>query len=385
MTKPEKIFKGLDTLRALAISLVFLFHYSFFHHPAWMGPAFQSGWIGVDLFFVLSGFLISNQLFEEWQNHHSINTRVFYLKRAFRILPPYWVILLIYEFVPAFHERERLAPFWKMITFTQNFNQHIDVYGTFSHAWSLCVEEQFYLLLPAVLILVFLSRLKRHAGWLVPVIFLLTGVTRWFCWHFFLKPVEHTDSFIMEWYRWIYYPTDTRLDGLITGVGIAAAYRFRPSWIIRWTRFARWMLPAGLVLFVASYFLFQDPHDGPSTVFSFSIVALGFGFFVLSAILPGSFLYRFQSAFTKNLATLSYSLYLSHKGIIHLTQHFLSGSLIASDSIWMLLICMAFCLLGAWLMRIGIEKPAMRMRNWVLAKRFSAEKSARPGLNEQKN
>jgi len=117
MIKTDKKFTGLDHLRALAISLVFLFHYSFYQHPAWMERFSGFGWCGVDLFFVLSGFLISNQLFAEWQNKHQVSLPVFYLKRAFRILPPYFFVLLIYIFVPAFHEREKLAPLWKMFTY----------------------------------------------------------------------------------------------------------------------------------------------------------------------------------------------------------------------------------------------------------------------------
>jgi peptidoglycan/LPS O-acetylase OafA/YrhL len=366
MKTPVKVFRGLDTLRALAISLVFLFHYTFFHHPGWMDPVFRYGWIGVDLFFVLSGFLISNQLFEAWQKHKKINARVFYLKRAFRILPPYIFILLIYIFVPAFHEREKLAPLWKMFTFTQNFDQNIAVYGTFSHAWSLCVEEQFYLLLPLILILIFYSKRVQRAGWLIPAVFLLTGLLRWISWHFLLKPVQDNESFGTDWYKWIYYPTYTRLDGLITGVGIAAIYQFRPAWILLCGRFVSWIWPAGIVFFVACFFLGPDPYHAAATIFVFSGIALGFGCFVLSAILPGTFLFRFHSRFTKNLATLSYSLYLSHKGIIHVTQHVLTGTAIAPDSPWMLLICAIGCLLGAGLMRILIEKPALKMRNRFL-------------------
>ena len=61
--KTEHTFIGLDHLRALAISLVFLYHYTIFQHPDWMNNSFiHFGWCGVDLFFVLSGFLISSQL-----------------------------------------------------------------------------------------------------------------------------------------------------------------------------------------------------------------------------------------------------------------------------------------------------------------------------------
>jgi peptidoglycan/LPS O-acetylase OafA/YrhL len=69
---------------------------------------------------------------------------------------------------------------------------------------------------------------------------------------------------------------------------------------------------------------------------------------------------------TENLATLSYSLYLSHKGIIHLTQKWFTGLGIPGDSNWMLLICILTCISGALLMRIFIEKPFFRLRNKLL-------------------
>ena len=324
--KNDHTFIGLDHLRALAISLVFLYHYTIFQHPDWMNNSFiHFGWCGVDLFFVLSGFLISNQLMAAWQKSHDIPFREFYIKRIFRIFPPYFFILLIYIFIPAFHERETVAPLWKMFSFTQNYGQDIRRYGTFSHAWSLCVEEQFYLLLPMILLWVLSSRLKKNACWLIPAIFLFTIICRWVSWEILLKPNINSDDFGMNWYKWIYYPTYTRLDGLMVGVGIAALYRFRASWLVRLNRFANPMIIAGCLLFVLSLFLCIDQHTFAATIFGFSLIAVAFGFFVLSAILPGSFLFRLKSAITKNLATLSYSLYLSHKGIIHLTQKWLIG------------------------------------------------------------
>ena len=370
MINKDKIFNGLDTLRALAITMVFLFHYRFFLHPAWMDSIFEFGWVGVDLFFVLSGFLISNQLFEEWQTRNKINAPVFYLKRIFRILPPYFFILGLYIFVPAFHEREILPSLWKMFTFTQNFNQDIAVYGTFSHSWSLCVEEQFYLLLPIILIILFSSGVKNKWSWLIPTVFILTVLIRAIIWHFYLKPIENTDSFGMEWYKNIYYPTFTRLDGLITGIAIASLYRFKEKLFLRLKHFGNWFLLVGFMLFGSCYLIARNQHSGIATIFSFSLIAIAFGFFVLSAICSGSLLFRFKSAITRNLATLSYSLYLSHKGLIHIAQGIFGGKLEGNGN-GMLIICVLICILGALAMRVLIEKPALKMRNKILS-RFRA-------------
>ncbi len=364
--KSEHQFPGLDHLRALAISLVFIYHYQFFRHPAWIEGFSPIGWTGVDLFFVLSGFLISNQLFAEWQKNRKISLSVFYIKRAFRILPPYLFILLIYLFVPAFHERERLAPLWKMLTFTQNYGQDIRQYGTFSHAWSLCVEEQFYLFLPLLLIALFYSGLSKKSAWFVPSIFLLTMVLRWLTWQFRLIPIKDSDYFGLFWYQWIYYPTFTRLDGLVTGVAIAAVYRFRTHWLNPLKKYTNRILLLGCLLFLACFYLCREQESFFATVFGFSLVAICFGFVTLSSVLPGGILSTFKSFITRNLATLSYSLYLSHKGIIHLTQSWLKNSGVPLDSGWMLLICIIACTSAALLMRIFIEKPFLKLRNLAL-------------------
>ncbi len=365
--KPDHKFIGLDHLRALAISLVFTYHYTVFQHPDWMNNRFiHFGWCGVDLFFVLSGFLISNQLFAEWQRRNRISLGIFYVKRAFRIFPPYFFVLLIYIFIPAFHERETLAPLWKMFTFTQNYNQNIATYGTFSHAWSLCVEEQFYLFLPLLLIGILSSRLKQKSGWLIPAVFLLTLLLRWVAWNLYLKPFQDSDDFLVNWYRLIYYPTHARLDGLITGVGVAAIYRFRGNWISILKKYANGILLSGLVVFIISFYVCIDQHAAAATLFGFSIIAIAFGLFVLSAILPGSFLFRTKSFITRNLAMLSYSLYLSHKGIIHLTQKWLAELGISGDSNLTLVICILTCLTAAIIMRLLIEKPFFSLRNKVL-------------------
>jgi peptidoglycan/LPS O-acetylase OafA/YrhL len=138
---------GLDHLRAFAIVFVFLFHYQFYGHPEWENKIGSFGWTGVDLFFVLSGFLIAGQLFRTIAIGKNISMKEFFAKRFFRIIPPYLVVIALYVFVPFLREREHFAALWKYLTFTFNFGLDLHQIGTFTHAWSLCVEEQFYLIL----------------------------------------------------------------------------------------------------------------------------------------------------------------------------------------------------------------------------------------------
>ena len=89
-------FYGLDNLRAFAIIMVFLFHYiRYFEHPDWMPDFFIFGWSGVDLFFVLSGFLISSQLFVQIKKTSTFSMKEFYIKRFFRIIPIYFFVFAV--------------------------------------------------------------------------------------------------------------------------------------------------------------------------------------------------------------------------------------------------------------------------------------------------
>src|SRR5689334_18781579 len=87
---------GLDHLRALAITLVFIFHYGMFAHPDWAVTFGKFGWAGVDLFFVLSGYLIASQLFLKVANEGRISFKEFFIKRFFRIIPAYLLVVAVY-------------------------------------------------------------------------------------------------------------------------------------------------------------------------------------------------------------------------------------------------------------------------------------------------
>ena len=207
-------FAGLDHLRALAIVLVFIYHYGIFGHPEGLSLIGRFGWTGVDLFFVLSGFLIGGQLFARLAKGANISYSEFYFRRFLRIVPAYLFVLALYLLFPGFKERSELPPTWRFLTFTQNFGLDLVHQGAFSHAWSLCIEEQFYLVLP-LFIIAFANRKASHqAVWLLPAVLLFGLAVRLASWYLLVRP---NPAFGPAYYRYIYYPTYTRLDGLLVG------------------------------------------------------------------------------------------------------------------------------------------------------------------------
>jgi hypothetical protein len=100
----------------------------------------------------------------------------FYLKRSFRILPAFLAVLALYPFVPILREGTQPQPTWRFLTFTMNFGLDYRVTGAFTHAWSLCVEEHFDLVLPA---LVLLLRKLHWRGWIVLIAGGLLGPEHW--------------------------------------------------------------------------------------------------------------------------------------------------------------------------------------------------------------
>jgi len=159
-----RFFPGLDGLRCLSIVLVVAYHVSGVH-TGFLGR----GYLGVSLFFAISGFLITTLLLREQDTHGQISLGRFYARRSLRIFPLYYAVLGIYVLLVLFAEKgvkeraEFFANLPSFLTYTSNWfvnldPQHPDKRIIFYFAWSLATEEQFYLLWPGVM------RLARKAG-----------------------------------------------------------------------------------------------------------------------------------------------------------------------------------------------------------------------------
>ncbi|SES35486.1 acyltransferase family protein [Lentzea albida] len=149
-------FPALDGLRAIAAVLVVFFHYG--------GPDRLQGWVGVQMFFVLSGFLITTLMLREERRTGRIALGEFYLRRAFRILPVYFVVLLVTVVASALYGTfvsNGIGPALKyFLTFTNEF-AGASPYG---QSWSLGIEQKFYLVWPLVAIALGTVVLRRRAG-----------------------------------------------------------------------------------------------------------------------------------------------------------------------------------------------------------------------------
>ncbi|UEQ78261.1 acyltransferase family protein [Chryseobacterium arthrosphaerae] len=367
MEKHQERWYGLDHLRAAAIIFVLMYHYRAFKHPQWIDDIGRFGWTGVDLFFVLSGFLISGQLFKEIEGKGSFSLKIFYIKRFFRIIPAYFFTLFLYFAFPFFREREALSPLWKFVTFTQNYGLDVIDRGTFSHAWSLCIEEQFYLFLPLLLLILAKTRLFKYLPVLLIGVITFSLMVRIVMWNQYIIPVQPDSlDFWRLWYMKIYYPTHTRLDGLGMGVLIGYLMQYSSGFKRKVHHHGNLIFISGLVLLGVSLWVCNEQTSERASVFGFTLIALSYGLIVLSAVSESCFLYRSKSYITTQLAALSYAIYLSHKGIIHMTQVTLDKFTVQTADNICLILCLLACITAAVLYRILIEKPFSGIKTRIL-------------------
>lgn len=312
---------GLDGVRALAVLGVLLYHGDL----TWM----RGGFLGVDVFFVLSGFLITTLIVEEYSRSGRINFKRFYLARARRLLPALLLMLVIVGMLAAFVYRESAATFradalaslfyvtnWWFIFSDASYFEAIGRPPFLQHLWSLAVEEQFYLLWPA-LVLILLRWRGRRAVFYVA----LSAAVASTVWMAFLAisngyPQEADPSRA-------YFGSDSHIMGLLLGAALAMVWR--PGRLsTRLTAGAKAVITAiGILalLGVAYFFLFVGEYS--------NFLYRG-GFLVLSAIVcvliaaashPGApFGRMIGSQPWRYIGQRSYGLYLYHWPIYVITR-----------------------------------------------------------------
>jgi peptidoglycan/LPS O-acetylase OafA/YrhL len=322
----------VDGLRGIAILLVIGFHLwnllpglsgdrSTGSLDVHLAHLFRSGWIGVDLFFVISGFLLTGHLYDA--RGSSTYFRAFYVRRALRILPLYYAflffLLVVVPRIPG-----RLSEYLQidMLRGVQSYywTYTVNVAGCLratagriplahSHIWSLCVEEQFYLFWPAVVL--YAGDRRQLMRVFLAVMALAVGM-RW------LVTLPLISGPFREWAPYALLPC--RMDTFAFGGYVALAVRGEAAEIRRLRRLAR-VLAAGSLVGLAAIYLRQHglkPFEEPLRTLGMSLLTLGFGaLLVLVLDLEPATAWRsaFESRPLMTAAKFSYGLYVVHPSI----------------------------------------------------------------------
>jgi peptidoglycan/LPS O-acetylase OafA/YrhL len=222
---------ALDGLRGVAIIVVMIYHLE------WLVPELhvyvKGGFLGVDMFFVLSGFLITSILLSEREKTGKISLRNFYVRRCLRLIRAFWLFLIgIYMFgsflLPKFQAGLVYGrnDFIYAITYTMNWfsatNPGFD--SNLNHSWSLAIEEQFYIIWSLVLFKAFSEKWKNKQ-----VLYLTLGLIALLCASRAIRAGIGTD------WRVLYYSTDTRIDSLLMGCAASMLFVWKilPDQMIR--------------------------------------------------------------------------------------------------------------------------------------------------------
>ncbi len=190
MLKSNEKLSSLDGLRAISIFLVLFNHLKIQNNAfeghgnfQWITDLLTDGQLGVNVFFVISGFLITTLLLTEEDKTGTISLKYFFIRRTLRIFPAYYFLLLVYFILQLFHQIEISTNSWiTSISYTKYFNWDTDWYT--AHFWSLSIEEHFYLIWPVIFVsakkqrkriafvLLFVAPVVRVTSYFYPVFWL---------------------------------------------------------------------------------------------------------------------------------------------------------------------------------------------------------------------
>jgi peptidoglycan/LPS O-acetylase OafA/YrhL len=368
---PSSRNQTLDIFRILATLSVFIFHYNQSTHAPWLAWFRRFGWEAGEFFFVLSGFLIASQLLKPVSQGLPIPIKKFLLRRALRIWPSFYVVGALYYWLPGFSEGGGLVPPWRLFSFTQNIGLQYNHEPAFTQAWTLCVEEHFYLLLPLILLVFMKFGTEFRVKLLIAGLVLFGVLIRFFLWMEFVQTLKWPESSV-RFFELIYYPTWAQLDGLIIGTTLATIYRMRPALWSRLTSYGNVSLFGSISLFSLSLFLFKDTFakEGPSFTYPFAsiaylILALNCGLLLLSSLSSnGVMRHRPKIPGLEIISVATYSFYLVHKAMIYHAHQLLRTWHVNSHGATAFLFTLALAISASAVLYLFVEAPFLKVRRY---------------------
>jgi len=357
---------ALDVLRAFAVLWVVLHHMpgmieSVFGRGYFYGFT-TGGWVGVDLFFVMSGLLISRPLFFEWRSTGSVDPIRFLIRRGFKIYPSFFLYLIVETIIAV---RISIFTWGKLVsevTFMQSYKR-----GLATHTWSLSVEEQFYFLIALMFSALAAGRIHIRT---IPRLFFLVaagcGVVRGV---FFLGGGG------FDTYRFAL----GRFDSLAFGVLIAYALECHD--VFKSRLFAihhRWWLFGGFAGYALIFSLTFQRSEMWANVIMFPLLYLFFGMIVISACInPHVFGHRgWVSKGLQIIGQGSYNIYLWHLIFVSQLNVPLLGILGSSQAACLVASFTASVVVGLLITR-WLEEPMLRWRNRLYPSLASGSSSKR--------
>ena len=323
---------GIDGLRAIAVVAVFLYHTG----VAWM----PGGFFGVDVFFVISGYLITSLLLAEFEQSGRIALARFWAARARRLLPALFLLIAACLLIGATVERGKLVGLrgdslasifyvvnWRFIFDHESYFAQFGRPGLLRHLWSLAVEEQFYIIWPPLFLLGL--RLRRRA---LPVIVALAALSSTaLMWALYVPGADPSR---------IFYGTDTRAAPLLVGVFLAFVWKPASVPALSSAAARRVLDVCSLAALGAVTYAFVAVHDYDQSVYrgGFLVLALCACVLLATIVHPASLLGR-QLARTvpRWLGERSYGIYLWHWPVLVFTRpgidvHLVRGVLIPAQA-----------------------------------------------------
>lgn len=364
LQKKQRIF-GLDVVRAVAIVLVLFSHIYYLidsANPWLISISGLFGFVGVELFFVLSGFLIGSILLKLFiDDHFSTKELITFLKRRwFRTLPAYYLVLVL-NLLLAIYLGYTIEGWWRYFFFIQNFSSYHITF--FTESWSLSIEEFAYILAPITLLLGWkVFKKDKKLGFLVLSLLLLFLFTM-------LRYVFYINSSISNMDAWnlnIKAIAIYRIDAIIIGFVVAWLHYFYAAFLKKYSTY--FFIIAAILFFIQFIFFNTIGYNIVTKPLYFNVFYFTFSGFTLALALPAFIYWNKANAKIESIVTfvskISYSMYLLHYSIITVLIKMILTTYQVSLSTYLIIVIYIFTtVLFSFLLYHFYEKPMTKLRD----------------------